>query len=50
MKSQVIIFVFAAILFCSCKSSVQPVSEEPIRAYNIDFNWGEGGPNGFAKP
>jgi hypothetical protein len=21
-----------------------------IEAYNLDFNWGEGGPNGFAKP
>jgi hypothetical protein len=23
---------------------------DPIRAFCIDFNWGEGGPNGFAKP
>lgn len=23
---------------------------EPIKAFCIDFNWGEGGPNGFAKP
>jgi len=23
---------------------------EPIKAYCIDFNWGEGGPNGFAAP
>jgi len=23
---------------------------EPIRAFDIDFNWGEGGPNGFAAP
>ena len=23
---------------------------EPIRAYGIDFNWGPGGPNGFAPP
>ena len=22
----------------------------PIKAFCIDFNWGEGGPNGFAKP
>jgi len=23
---------------------------EPLKAYCIDFNWGEGGPNGFARP
>jgi alpha-L-fucosidase len=23
---------------------------EPIRAFCVDFNWGSGGPNGFAKP
>jgi hypothetical protein len=23
---------------------------DPIKAFCIDFNWGEGGPNGFAKP
>jgi alpha-L-fucosidase len=23
---------------------------EPIRAFCVDFNWGPGGPNGFAKP
>lgn len=23
---------------------------EPVKAFDIDFNWGEGGPNGFAKP
>jgi alpha-L-fucosidase len=25
-------------------------SPEDIRAFCIDFNWGEGGPNGFARP
>lgn len=23
---------------------------EPLKAYCLDFNWGEGGPNGFARP
>ena len=23
---------------------------EQIKAYDVDFNWGEGGPNAFAKP
>ena len=27
-----------------------PANIEPIKAYNIEFNWGEEGPNGFAKP
>ena len=27
-----------------------PVATPPIRAFCIDFNWGEGGPNGFAPP
>ncbi len=24
--------------------------DEPIKAYDIDFNWGPGGPNAFPKP
>ncbi len=27
-----------------------PVVPKEIRAYDLDFNWGPGGPNGFAKP
>ena len=27
-----------------------PAPAEPIRAFCVDFNWGPGGPNGFAKP
>jgi len=26
------------------------IPPEPIRAFCVDFNWGSGGPNGFAKP
>jgi hypothetical protein len=26
------------------------VPADPIKAFSIDFNWGEGGPNGFARP
>ncbi|MCE5345190.1 MAG: hypothetical protein LLG13_02715 [Bacteroidales bacterium] len=33
-----------------CKNILQKEVNEPIKAYDIDFNWGEGGPNGFAKP
>jgi len=44
---------FGAVVFMllsGCQRPVQKLADEPIRAYNIDFNWGEGGPNGFAKP
>ncbi len=27
-----------------------PASRKPIRAFCVDFNWGPGGPNGFAPP
>ena len=40
----------ALLLIGECKSSLCTASDESIKAYNIDFNWGEGGPNGFAKP
>lgn len=33
---------------CSNPSTLQEPAE--IRAYDIDFNWGPGGPNGFAAP
>ncbi|HUX97269.1 MAG TPA: hypothetical protein VMV47_16155 [Bacteroidales bacterium] len=34
----------------SCTVDQKPSGNEPIKAYDIDFNWGEGGPNGFAAP
>jgi Hypothetical glycosyl hydrolase 6 len=27
-----------------------PLTDAPIKAFSIDFNWGEGGPNAFARP
>ncbi len=45
-----IVPVILALLSGSCKSSSQTAESESIKAYNIDFNWGEGGPNGFARP
>jgi len=45
-----IIFVIATALYSGCNTSFKNTEEESIKAYNIDFNWGEGGPNGFAKP
>jgi len=32
------------------KSNLKNAENETIKAFDIDFNWGEGGPNGFAKP
>ena len=37
-------------LLCGCKSHSQNSDPASIKAYCIDFNWGEGGPNGFAAP
>ncbi|MHB8969410.1 MAG: alpha-amylase family protein [Pirellulaceae bacterium] len=44
-------------LLVTCAMSTVTIAEEPtqqtrdaIKAYCIDFNWGEGGPNGFARP
>ena len=30
--------------------SAAPVVPKDIKAYCLDFNWGPGGPNAFAKP
>ena len=38
---------FVLIYGCSNNSKK---TEQLIKAYDIDFNWGPGGPNGFTKP
>jgi hypothetical protein len=51
MKKLLILFVPVVFLLMSgCKSPAQNSVLESIKAYDIDFNWGEGGPNGFARP
>ncbi len=51
-KLPLIVSVFTLILLTqSCR--VQKSSsdtDEIIKAYDLDFNWGEGGPNAFAEP
>jgi Hypothetical glycosyl hydrolase 6 len=42
----ILIFIFPL----ACKNKPQQTVDDSIKAYNIDFNWGEGGPNGFAAP
>ncbi len=47
-------FVLTAVtvfsLFTGCRYNNPGEAEEPVKAYCIDFNWGPGGPNGFAPP
>jgi hypothetical protein len=47
-------FVLAAVIiisfFSGCRNKNINKENEPIKAYCIDFNWGDGGPNGFAPP
>ncbi len=39
----------AVLLLTACAPKHLP-EPDPIKAYNLDFNWGEGGPNAFAAP
>jgi uncharacterized lipoprotein YddW (UPF0748 family) len=49
-KTQFIILL-AFILFAGCKQQKPIVNNvDEIKAYNLDFNWGDGGPNAFAAP
>jgi hypothetical protein len=44
----IVITTAAAVAATSAAPRLSPA--EPIKAYDIDFNWGPGGPNAFAKP
>lgn len=39
-----------AMMGAAVHAADHPTAMPPIRAFCIDFNWGEGGPNGFAPP
>jgi hypothetical protein len=44
-------FLISALLFSSCNEKKDLIdSGDMIKSYNLDFNWGEGGPNAFAEP
>jgi hypothetical protein len=43
------LFTLCILISFSCNNS-QENDTDLIQAYDIDFNWGEGGPNGFAAP
>jgi hypothetical protein len=41
--------ILSAFMLNACRDN-QPALPPTVKAFNIDFNWGEGGPNGFARP
>lgn len=47
LSSLLFLFVY---LINGCTSQQKTSDYDPIKAYDIDFNWGDGGPNGFAPP
>lgn len=47
-SNPLVLFLFF-LLFSSCQPSGTGFPD-PVKAFNLDFNWGEGGPNGFARP
>lgn len=50
-RTIVIFFLLSVILLLSCSErNTKSGQPEPIKAYDLDFNWGEGGPNAFAAP
>ncbi len=44
-----LIFISFQFLLVNCTTQ-KPETDEPIQAFCTDFNWGEGGPNAFARP
>jgi hypothetical protein len=51
MKTNFIVISIALSAFAQAEPvPAQPKGDEPIKAYDIDFNWGPGGPNAFPKP
>ncbi len=53
MRKFTLLFMLTSltVVMVSCSSKKSPTGKvEPIKAYNLDFNWGEGGPNAFAEP
>jgi len=50
MKRTLSILVMLLLTLGCASFSAAQTTPEDIKAFCIDFNWGEGGPNGFAKP
>jgi hypothetical protein len=49
-KSIIILSVFSVFVLASCKHGSKATDDDSIKAYCIDYNWGEGGAHGFARP
>lgn len=53
MKKEILFLVIIAIGIqlngCNSRNNIHS-TDESIKAYNIDYNWGPGGAHGFAKP
>jgi hypothetical protein len=49
MKKNFVLWLFAVGLLAACKPARKIIDESPIKAYDIDFNWGEGGAHGFMR-
>ena len=49
MKTFIASFIAISVLIITSCSDPKMEDTGSIKAYNIDFNWGEGGPNGFAS-
>lgn len=50
MKHFLLLAITASFFFAGCKPGALRPEDDLIKAYCIDFNWGEGGPNAFAAP
>jgi len=53
MRKLILFVLFTSltiIIVSSCTKNSSSDKVETIRAYDLDFNWGEGGPNAFAAP
>jgi hypothetical protein len=49
-KSLLSVLILLIFLISGCKTKTSSDDPVLIKAYDIDFNWGDGGPNGFAAP
>jgi hypothetical protein len=51
MKNHFLLLAITGIIMLAgCQSGTLKSDDDLIKAYCIDFNWGEGGPNAFAAP
>lgn len=51
IRALLVAILTSTILFPGCDVSEKSSGkDEEIKSYDLDFNWGEGGPNAFAKP